>query len=113
MGITQEQFLQGGSVANTPITVGSTDTFSVGVVPATALATNAVTKGNGIYVSPVETGTGASQNIAHGLGVVPSAVVTTFTGSTSSQAVTEGTHTTTNAVVTVTSGATFKVTVYA
>ena len=85
-----------------------------GAVGTTQLAAKAVTLAKqATFVSTVQTGTGSSQSIAHGLGVVPSAVVVSFTGSTASQAITEGTHTTTNVVVTVTSGATFKVTAYA
>jgi hypothetical protein len=109
--LTQTELIQG------PVTPGgldvTPDSYTAGSIPKTALATNAVTQGNGIFVSAIETGTGSSQSIAHGLGVVPSAVVVSFTGSTTSQAVTEGTHTTTNVVVTVTSAATFKVTAYA
>lgn len=66
---------------------------------------------NGISVSAETTGTGASQNVAHGLGVVPSSVVVSLTEFASGQNVdvAEGTHTTTNVVLTVTSGVKFKV----
>jgi hypothetical protein len=85
-----------------------------GTVGTSQLAASAVTKAKmALFVSTVQTGTGSSQNLAHGLGVIPSAVVVTFTGSTASQAITEGSHTSTNVVVTVTSAATFKVTAYA
>lgn len=90
MPMTQQQFLQGASAP------GGT-TLSLSHSEA------------GVFISTVQTGTGSSQNIAHGLKSTPTAVVVAFTGSTASQAVTEGTHTSTNVVVTVTTGATFKV----
>jgi hypothetical protein len=65
-----------------------------------------------IFVSSEQTGTGSSQTIAHGLGVVPRLVFVCVTGSPSSYSqlsVAEGTHTSTNVVVTVTSGWKFKV----
>lgn len=67
--------------------------------------------GNGIFVSAETTGTGAAQNVAHGLGTAPSAVLVAPTEFASNLAVDilEGTHTTTNVVLTVTSGAKFKV----
>jgi hypothetical protein len=64
------------------------------------------------FLSVVETGTGASQNIAHGLGAVPAGVLVSCTdnsGCADVFTVAEGTHTSTNVVVTVTSGAKFKV----
>ncbi len=71
-----------------------------------------VAKSN-VFFSTEQTGTGSSQNIAHGLGVAPGgvivwpsdlnvAVVGVYT-------VTEGSHDATNVVVTVTSGKKFKV----
>lgn len=91
-----------------------------GTVVSGDLPTNAVGTANiqaqavtyaksALFIANGETGTGSSQNIAHGLGVVPSKVFIAFEGSTSSQAVTYGTHTTTNVVVTVTNGAKFSV----
>lgn len=65
------------------------------------------------FISTEQTGTGSAQNIAHGLGVVPSKVFvapTDLTPATVGQyVVTEGTHTTTNVVVTVTTSKKFKV----
>lgn len=65
------------------------------------------------FVSAEQTGTGSAQNVAHGMGVIPSAVFiapTDLTPSTvGSYAVVEGTHTTTNVVVTVTASKKFKV----
>lgn len=62
-----------------------------------------------LFYSASVTGTGSPQNIAHGLGVVPTVVITPFTGTTALQAITYGTHTTTNIVLTCTLGATFAV----
>jgi hypothetical protein len=65
------------------------------------------------FVSTEQTGTGSAQNVAHGLGLTPSAVliVPTDTAPATVGAYTavEGTHTDTNVVVTVTSGKKFKV----
>jgi hypothetical protein len=100
MPISQTDFIQG------PVTPGG----RTEALTNADLAAGAVTLSKmQMFISTVKTGTGSAQNVAHGLGVVPTAVFVSFTGSTSSQAVTEGTHTTTNVVVTVTSGATFKV----
>src|SRR5690348_14089245 len=66
-----------------------------------------------MFVSTEQTGTGASQNVAHGLGAVPAAVliVPTDTDPATIGAYTavEGSHDITNVVVTVTSGKKFKV----
>jgi len=63
------------------------------------------------FRSAEQTGTGSAQNVAHGLGVVPSRVFVTYTDLTPATAgsvnVTYGTHTSTNVVVTVTSGKKF------
>jgi len=63
-------------------------------------------------LSAEQTGTGAEQSIAHGLGVTPSLVMIIITGSPATYAaltVTEGTHDATNVKVTVTSGWKYKV----
>jgi len=55
-------------------------------------------------LSAEQTGTGASQNVAHGLGTTPSLVLIIITESPATYAaldVTEGTHDATNVVVTV------------
>lgn len=66
-----------------------------------------------LSISTEQTGTGSAQNVAHGLGVVPTSVMLAPTDTAPATAgvytVTEGTHTTTNVVVTVTSGKKFKV----
>jgi hypothetical protein len=66
---------------------------------------------SGKFQSTVQTATGSAQNIAHGLGVVPSLVLVSVYSDTalSTWSVVEGTHTTTNCVVTGTSGLTYKV----
>lgn len=65
------------------------------------------------FISAEQTGTGAAQNIAHGLGQVPSKVLvvpTDLSPATIGQyTVTEGAHTATNVVVTVTSGKKYRV----
>ena len=67
--------------------------------------------GAGMFISAETTGTGSSQNVAHGLGVVPSKVVVVPTEFASNLAYdyAAGSHDATNAVVTVTSGAKFVV----
>jgi len=66
------------------------------------------------FASTEQTGTGSSQNVAHGLGVAPTLVIVTVTEhpgtpDTGAFDIAEGTHTTTNVVVTVTTGVKFKV----
>ena len=64
-----------------------------------------------IFVSTEQTGTGAAQNVPHGLGVVPFKVffcLTEFVG-TADVDVAPGTHTSTNVVVTVTNAVKFQV----
>jgi hypothetical protein len=65
------------------------------------------------FVSAEQTGNGSAQNVAHGLGLVPSAVLIvptdTAPATTGAYTATEGTHTETNVVVTVTSGKKYKV----
>ncbi len=69
------------------------------------------------FVSTEQTGTGSAQNVAHGLGVIPAAVLIVPTELAADLAAgydaAEGTHTTTNVVCTVTSGAKFKVLAWA
>jgi hypothetical protein len=77
-------------------------TVTAADVPATAVSQYR-------FVQNGNTGTGASQSIAHGLGVVPSSVIVSFEGSTAEQTFTLGTSTSTNVVLTVTSGAKFTV----
>lgn len=120
MSLTQTQLIQGPvtpggvtlALAETDIAagaVGTTELASSAVTNA-KIAAGAVTKAKmAFFGNHGNTGTGSSQNIAHGLGVTPTFVTVIFTGTTSSQTVTYGTHTSTNVVVTVTSAATFDV----
>lgn len=64
-----------------------------------------------IFVSTEQTGTGSSQNIAHGLGSVPSAVFVSVTDDNSGAGfvVAEGAHDGTDVIVTVTTDVKFKV----
>ena len=63
-----------------------------------------------IFLSTEQTGTGSSQSIPHGLGVIPSKILLALTNvDVGGATITEGTHTTTNIVVTVTSAAKYKV----
>lgn len=82
-----------------------------GSIETAALATKAVTFSKAdAFLSAIETGTGSPQSIAHGLGVVPTAVIITPVSTTPSSqvwAVVYGTNTTTDIVVTVTADATF------
>lgn len=64
------------------------------------------------FLSTVQTGTGAAQNVAHGLGATPAGVLVVLqdnSASTNVFTVAEGTHDSTNVKVTVTALATFKV----
>jgi hypothetical protein len=74
---------------------------------------NAATSTQAAFLSAPQTGTGAAQNIAHGLGVVPDlvfAIVDDLTpATTGSVAIVYGTHTSTNAIVTVTTGKLYRV----
>lgn len=63
------------------------------------------------FQSAVQTGNGAAQSIAHGLGVVPSLVLASVYNSDGidTWTIVEGTHTATNLVLTVTTGVQYKV----
>lgn len=79
-----------------------------------ALANGAVTAAKmALFVSTEQTGNGSAQNIAHGLGAVPSKVLIvptdTAPATTGVYTATEGAHDSTNVVVTVTSGKKYKV----
>jgi hypothetical protein len=74
---------------------------------------NAVTSTQSAFLSALQTGTGAAQNIAHGLGVVPDLVFVitedVSPATTGAVTVTYGAHTSTNAIVTVNVNKTFRV----
>ena len=73
----------------------------------------ALAPGSAVFFSAVQTGTGAVQNIAHGLGVVPDvvfAIPENLNVATIGQyTVVNGTHTSTNAIFTVTVDKTYRV----
>lgn len=80
------------------------------------IADDAVTAAKApVFVSSEQTGTGASQNVAHGLGATPTLVLIAVTEDPAGTGfdVAEGTHTSTNVVVTVTSGVKYKVLAWA
>lgn len=60
-----------------------------------------------VFVSTTQTGTGAQQSIAHGLGVTPTVVVVMHLSSDPWDV--QGTHTSTNVLITVSSDASYKV----
>lgn len=69
--------------------------------------------GRAQFVSAEQTGNGAAQSIAHGLGLTPRAVLViptdTAPATVGAYTAVEGTHTATNVVVTVTNGKKYKV----
>ena len=67
----------------------------------------------GIFQSTEQTGTGSEQDIAHGLGVVPSVVLTSLTELVGSDDVAQGAHDATNVKITATSGTKYIVTAIA
>lgn len=113
MSLTNTQLING--LTGAPVTLGlSSGDLAAASVGTSQLAANAVTKAKmALFVGNGKIGTGSSQNIAHGLGVAPTAVIVSFEGSTTSQAVTYGSHTSTNVVVTVTTAAVFTVIAFA
>lgn len=80
-------------------------------VTTAKIADDAVTAAKApVFVSTEQTGTGAGQNVAHGLGAVPALVLIAVTEDPAGTGfdVAEGAHDSTNVVVTVTSGVKFK-----
>lgn len=93
--------------------------IAAGAVGTSELAALAVTKAKALtFFSAEQTGTGSSQNVAHGLAAVPAGVLVVptehpGTPDTGAFDIAEGTHTTTNVVVTVTANVKFKVMAWA
>ena len=89
--------------------------FAAGEIATADLAAGAVTKAKAAaFVSTEQTATGSSQNVAHGLGAVPAAVLVVptehpGTPDTGAFDIAEGSHDATNVVVTVTANVKFKV----
>jgi hypothetical protein len=83
-------------------------------VEISAKLSRMLTTDTDVFVSTEQTGTGSSQNVAHGLGVAPTKVIIAVTELPDAAAetgfdVAEGTHTATNVVCTVTNTVKFKV----
>lgn len=95
-----------GVAAGQPLAVGTT-------AGRFAAFDNSATAVTGVFLSAPVTGTGAAQNTAHGLGVVPDlvfAIPDDLTPATiGSYAVTTGVHTSTNAIFTVTLSKVYRV----
>jgi hypothetical protein len=118
--------LDGADVADLGITAAKLAADSVTTakildlnVTTGKLAAGAVTAAKAaVFVSAEQTGTGAPQNVAHGLGAVPSAVLVAPTEhpgvpDTGAFDIAEGAHDGTNVVVTVTTNVKFKVLAWA
>lgn len=103
---------QNTGTANAPTWSQIEGTGGVGTAD---VADSAVTKAKAaVFFSTEQTGTGSSQNVAHGLGAIPAGVLVVptehpGTPDTGAFDIAEGTHTTTNVVVTVTANVKFKV----
>jgi hypothetical protein len=101
-------------IADLAVTTGKI--AALGVTTA-KIAAGAVTKAKtGMFVSTEQTGTGAAQDVAHGLGGVPSAVFITITelpdaivAANAGYDIAEGAHDATNVKVTITNTVKFKV----
>lgn len=83
-------------------------------VTAAKIVDGVVTKAKlAMFVSIILTADGTEKNIAHGLGVTPSAVLIIPVTTGGAFTITEGSHGNTNVVVTITSGVTYKVVAFA
>jgi uncharacterized membrane protein len=107
--------LSPGAVTPPKIAALAVETAAINNLAVTTgkLAAGAVTYAKAaVSVSVEQTGTGLPQNVAHGLGAVPAAVLIAVTDDTAAIltgfAVVEGIHDGTNVVVTVTAGVKFK-----
>lgn len=99
--------LTNASIKNGTIT---TALFAAGAVDEAALGAQAVTAAKiKVFASTEQTGTGAEQSIAHGLGATPGLVWVTITEAAAAFDSGEGTHDATNLKVTVTSGVKYRI----
>ena len=103
--------LSGSTIATD--TIAETTAASGVTIDGCLVKDGAVAKlaATGYFVSTEQTGTGSSQNVAHGLSGTPSAVLVSVTEDPAGTGfdVAEGAHDGTNVVVTVTTGVKFKV----
>jgi len=117
-GVVKAVNLPADSIADNVVTTAKINALAVTTAKINALAvTTAKIAANAVSVAKMQvfksaelTGTGAAQNAAHGLGVIPGLVMifpTNLSGGV--YVLVEGTHTITNVVVTVTSGEKFMV----
>jgi len=107
-GVVKAVNLPADSIADNVVTTAKINALAV---TTAKIAANAVSVAKmQVFKSAELTGTGAAQNAAHGLGVIPGLVMifpTNLSGGV--YVLVEGTHTITNVVVTVTSGEKFMV----
>jgi hypothetical protein len=112
--------LSPGAVTPPKIAALAVETAAINNLAVTTgkLAAAAVTYAKAaVSVSVEQTGTGAPQDVAHGLAAVPAAVLVAVTDDTAAQAtgfvIVEGAHDGTNVKLTVTAGVKFKVLAWA
>jgi predicted RecA/RadA family phage recombinase len=107
--VTAAKLADDGAVdANRAVTTNHIRDSAVTTAKVAALAVTAAKAP--LFKSTEQTGTGASQNVAHGLGATPGLVWITVTEDPAGAGfdIAEGSHDATNVVVTVTSGVKFK-----
>lgn len=105
-----------GAVGTSQLAASAVTTAKLadGNVTTAKLADAAVTKAKAdVFISTVQTGTGSSQNVAHGLGATPSLVLAVPVVTAGAVGIAYGSHSSTDVVVTVTSGDTFVVMAWA
>ena len=119
-GMVKTENLAKNAVLNVDVADNAVNTSEIvnAAVTTAKIANNAVTTAKmNVFKSSVLTGTGSTQNVAHGLGSVPGLVMVYPTDtSVSTEGVyvaTEGSHTSTNVEVTVTDGKKFIVVAFA
>ena len=112
-GTNRKLTLPSGAVLDVSGAAGSIS-FAAGEIATADLADGTVVFAKAkAFVSAEQIGNGTAQSIAHGLGVIPAAVLIvptdTAPATIGDYTAVEGTHTSTNVVVTVTSGKKYKV----
>jgi hypothetical protein len=97
------------------VSVNPTTGALIPFVAASATSATTAVSVSGKFQSTQQTGTGSSQSIPHGLGVIPSLVLVSAYDNTASGStpftfqLVEGSHTSTNLLITATSGLKYKV----